>query len=492
MACFKINCKDPGTKLEHYWEKCVGSCRAYTALRADYREQLIKAHRELGFQYVRFHGLLNDDMSVCLPETKFMQPTGKLIYNFFNIDSIFDFLLSIGMKPFLELGFMPSAIASGDRTCFHYKGNITPPKNDLQWEELIFRLAAHLVERYGIDEVSTWFFEVWNEPNLPYFWAGTQEEYFELYWHTAVALKNVDHRLKVGGPATSINAWIPDFLEFCQKNSVPVDFVSTHHYPSDDPLWRDPSMTMEEFFHKSETLKYKRGCLREMTERAKAQAGDLPLYYTEWNTSATCGDQLHDEPYAAAMIAKTLSDNDGLISGYSYWTFTDIFEEAGQMPGMFYGGFGLQNVYGVEKPSYRAFELFHGLGDRRLPVVRESGEETFVEMIAAATQHGIRLIAYNHNVFGEPIHRESGKIVLENAGGVKGVTGYRIDDDHANPKKKWAELGRPGYPGKEAMREIRSASRLAGEKCSYIQKDDTVEISFDLPEYGVLAIDIDF
>lgn len=490
MVCFKIDSKDAGTEFEHYWEKCVGSCHAYTSLRADYREQLEKAHRELGFQYVRFHGLLDDEMSVCLPEMKAMQPTGKLIYNFFNIDSIFDFLLSIGMKPFLELGFMPAALASGEHTCFHYKGNVTPPKDYRLWDELISRLASHLVERYGLEEVATWFFEVWNEPNLPFFWAGTQEQYFELYKHTAEAIKKVDQRLKVGGPATSINAWIPDFIAFCKSSGAPVDFISTHHYPSDDPLWRDPSLTMEEFFQKSDTLKYKRGCLREMTEKAKAQAGELPLYYTEWNTSAMCGDSLHDEPYAAAMIAKTLADNDGLVSGYSYWTFTDIFEESGQIPGAFHGGFGLQNIYGTEKPSYRVFELFHGLGNRRLSVQKESDKESSAEMIATKTQNGIRIIAYNHNVYGESIQKEKVKVTVKNVGKVVRAAKYLIDENHANPKKKWTELGRPEYPGKKALEEIEAASGLAEEKIDFLQQGNDVEINFDLPEYGVAAIDI--
>lgn len=491
MVCFKIDSKDTGTEFVHYWEKCVGSCHAYTALRADYREQLEKAHRELGFEYVRFHGLLDDEMSVCLPEMKAMQPTGKLIYNFFNIDSIFDFLLSIGMKPFIELGFMPAAIASGEQTCFHYKGNVTPPKDYRLWDELISRLASHLVERYGIEEVATWFFEVWNEPNLPYFWAGTQQQYFQLYKHTAETIKKVDQRLKIGGPATSINAWIPDFIAFCKSSSAPVDFISTHHYPSDDPLWRDPSMTMEEFFQKSDALKYKRGCLREMTEKAKAQTGELPLYYTEWNTSAMCGDALHDEPYAAAMIAKTLADNDGLVSGYSYWTFTDIFEESGQMPGVFYGGFGLQNVYGTEKPSYRVFELFHRLGSQRLPVQKESDEETFAEMIATKTQHGVRIIAYNHNVYGEPIQKEKVKVTVKNVGKAVKAAKYLVDENHANPKKKWMELGQPEYPGKKALEEIKAASNLSEEKTDFLQQGNDVQISFDLPEYGVAAIDID-
>ena len=191
-------------EINQYWTQCVGSCHAATALREDWREQLKKCREELGFEYVRFHGLLNDDMSVCIKKSD-----GTFEYSFFNIDSIFDFLLEIGMKPFIELSFMPTALASGTKTIFHYLGNITPPKSYNDWGDLIGALAVHLVQRYGVDEVRKWFFEVWNEPNLDIFWSGTMEEYFELYRHAAFAIKKADSGLKVGGPASAIDAWIP-------------------------------------------------------------------------------------------------------------------------------------------------------------------------------------------------------------------------------------------------------------------------------------------
>ena len=163
---------DKSSSFPHYWEECVGSCRAYTALREDYRKQLIKAHEELGFKYVRFHGLFNDDMSVCLEKPSYDPAVpGEIIYNFVNIDNIFDFLLSIGMKPFVEIGFMPECLASGKETAFHYKGNITPPADYSKWNNLIRAFIEHLGERYGIEEIRSWFFEVWNEPNLSFFWS---------------------------------------------------------------------------------------------------------------------------------------------------------------------------------------------------------------------------------------------------------------------------------------------------------------------------------
>ena len=369
MPIFHIDTNGPRTPLFHYWETCVGSCHGPTALREDYRRHLRQAHNELGFRYVRFHGILDDSMSVCLRDRQ-----NGLQVNFTLIDSIFDFLLSIDMKPFIELGFMPTALASTDKTCFVYRGNISKPKSYPEWDSLIEQLAQHLVDRYGLDEVRKWFFEVWNEPNLAYFYEGTQEDYFELYDHTAKAIKKVDPLLKVGGPATAINAWLPELIEHCETNGIPLDFLSTHHYPTDDPLW-NTGMSIETFFAsmkpddpnaEAKLTAHRRDVLSIMLKQAKQEAGKYPLYYTEWNTSSRDTDLRHEVPYSASFVAKNLIDNIGLVDVYSFWTFSDIFEENGQRPGEFYGGFGLMTLHDIPKPVYRVFQLMHELGDERL------------------------------------------------------------------------------------------------------------------------------
>ncbi len=492
MVEFIVDTASRGTPFPHYWELCVGSCHAVMGLRSDWREQLEKSHRELGFQYVRFHGLLNDEMSVC---TKVTNPfvadaPVSLRYSFFNIDSIFDFLLSIGMKPFLELGFMPTALASGTQTCFHYKANVTPPADYAEWENLIRALTEHLVERYGIEEVRTWFFEVWNEPNLNYFWAGTQQEYFELYEHAVRAVKSVDAQLRVGGPATSVNAWIPDMLNFCRSNNVPIDFVSTHHYPTDDPLWKNNGMPIEEFFAKfgNEFGKYERGILRKMTAKARTEAGDLPLYYTEWNTSAVLPDALHDDPYSAALVAKTIVDNDGLVDAYSFWTFSDLFEEGAQFPAPFHGGFGLQNIYGTPKPTYRVFELLHRLGNERLMVTGET--DSTVEILAVKGKSDLTLFIYNHNIPDAVIQEENVEIVLKGIVPTSTVSIQRVDSQHANPKQKWIELGSPEYPTREQLSHLEEASRLVPEPLAFAADAEDCVLRFSIPPHGVVAITV--
>lgn len=224
---FSCSLWDKTTPLPHFWEHTVGSGHAPLALRGDWQQQLRECRSLLGFRYTRFHGLLCDEMGTLMCEKD------KFLYSFFNADQICDFLLSIGMKPFVELSFMPSTLASGSKTVFHYGANVTPPTDNAQWALLVSTLAKHWVDRYGIEEVGSWFFEVWNEPNLPAFWTGSQAQYFDFYRSTAVALKNVDQRLQLGGPATANNEWIAELVDFCEQNNAPLDFVSTHHYPTD-------------------------------------------------------------------------------------------------------------------------------------------------------------------------------------------------------------------------------------------------------------------
>lgn len=469
-------------KINKFWAKCVGSCHAATALREDWRNQLRKCRQELGFEYVRFHGWLNDDMSLC-----FRNEDGKLWFSFFNIDSIIDFLLDIGMKPFIELSFMPEALASGTKAVFHYKGNITPPKSYEEWGQLIEELARHLVKRYGKNKVREWFFEVWNEPNLKdFFWAGTMEEYFELYKHAAFAIKKVDSELKVGGPATAIDAWIPELKDFCIKNGVPIDFISTHQYPTD--LAFSTSSNMEEAMAKA-----KRGELADRVKKALEEAYPLPVYYTEWNNSPSPRDPYHDIPYDAAFIVKTIIDIIDLPLGcYSYWTFTDIFEECGQSSLPFHGGFGLLNIHGIPKPSYRAFQVLNKLDGERVKIKMDEESET-IDCVAANDGEKIVLIVSNHNVPLSPIKTENIKVIVEGLKSCNTVVIERIDEYNANPTRKWVEMDSPEYLTKDQIEELIKASQIKKEQISYEKiSDKAVKFEFDILPHSVVAITINF
>ena len=214
----------------HFWEKMFGSGRAILSLRDDYRRDLRKVKGITGFEYVRFHAIFHDEVGLYDED-----PQGNPLYNFSYVDQIYDGLLANGVRPFVEISFMPKKLAARDALhAFWYKQNVSPPKDYAKWDALITGFAQHLVERYGIGEVSQWYFEVWNEPNID-FWVGDpkQATYWELYDHTARALKAVNSRLRVGGPATAQAAWADAFIRHCADQHVPVDFVSTHVYGND-------------------------------------------------------------------------------------------------------------------------------------------------------------------------------------------------------------------------------------------------------------------
>ena len=493
---YEIDLNETGREFPHYWELCVGSCHAATVLREDVRRQIRKAHEECGFQYLRFHGLFDDDMSVVLPP---MGPGGEEI-SFFNVDSIFDFLLDIGMKPFVEIGFMPEVYASGTQTCFHYKGNVTMPAEDDKWMNLIRTFGGHLLERYGREEVSTWFFEVWNEPNLRFFFDGTQEDYFHLYEMTARTLKGVDGCFRVGGPATSVNAWIPEFRSFCEEHQVPLDFITTHHYPSDDPLSTmgmngpgvkgtspmDPEVmeqmkklppeelakVIEKMMHNENNNP--RDILARMTKKAKEEAGDYPLYYTEWN-----GSKEYDTSYQAAFVTQTIAYNEGLVEGYSYWTVSDIFEEMGLHGAPFHNEFGIQTKHGVAKPVYRVFEALHGAGNRRLSV---EGSHPTAEVLALKEGKQVMLFAYNHDIERRDIAPQEMELTL--VGQIASIEKAVIDEEHCNPKKAWETMGSPAYLTREQVEALDKESRLTYEQIPVAGNGET-KLHFTAEEESV-------
>ena len=446
------------------------------ALRADWQAQLKRAHDELGFRHVRFHGILDDDVGTLLCEQE------QLVYGFFNSDQIFDFVSSIGMRPFVELSFMPSTLSSGSTTVFKYRGNVTPPKDYRQWATLIGKLVGHWVDRYGLAEVRQWFFEVWNEPNLKSFWTGEQADYFELYRITVEAIKAVDGELTVGGPAIAENAWVSEFLDYCEANDVPADFVSTHHSPTD--AFGQPGDDTETQLSMSG-----RSVLRDQTLATHERARGKLLYYTEWCTSSNPFDPLHDEPYAASFLTKTNMEAVGLVDGYSWWTFSDLFEENYLSSVPFHGGFGLLNIHGIAKPSYRAYQALHRLGFERLPV---AGSHATVDVWVVRGNDRITVLAVNSALPRHPIANEEVCVSLTDAAQPTAVIIARIDADNANVKRAWLAIGSPEYLSAEQVRVLDAASELQYREQPWDFADGALAFAFTLPVQAVAAIMLKF
>ena len=337
------------------WQDSVGADHGGILLRKDNQAQLRLAHDELGFHYIRFHGIFADDTD------PYREVDGRPVYSFETIDKVYDAVLRAGMKPFVEISFMPRDLATGTKTIFYWNANGSPPKDYGRWADFITALARHLEARFGKDEVEKWRFEVWNEPNLDGFWTnGDQKAYFRLYDTTAAALKAVDPALAVGGPATAGAAWVPEFLAHTKAANSAVDFVSTHSYGVeggflDENGEGDNKLSTDPLSISADVLAVR----RQMVDAGRAT---LPLYFTEWSTSYNPRDPVHDAYLSAPFILDRLKKSEGAAQSMSYWTYTDLFEEAGPPPSSFHGGFGLINREGIRKAAFFAYRYLNELG----------------------------------------------------------------------------------------------------------------------------------
>ena len=408
-----------------------GSGRAILTLREAYREDLRAVKKVADFRYVRFHAILHDEVGVYNEDEH-----GNAVYNFAYVDSIYDGLLKNGVRPFVEISFMPKKLAFNPDALhpFWYKQNVSPPKSMERWDVLIQHFAQHLVDRYGIEEVSQWYFEVWNEPNID-FWNGIprQESYFDLYDHTARTLKSVSPRLRVGGPATAAAQWVPEFLQHTAENHIPVDFVSTHGYADD---------TVHNMFGTNEDIamddRVGRAVAKVRGEIDHSTAPHLPLFWTEWNVPGMM--EARDTIYVGPALANTVRECDGDVNMLSFWTFSDVFEEGGPTSTPFRGDFGLRAFDGINKPSYYAYGLLHQLGDQRLA---NSSNNVLVTRMA----NGNLAIAV-WNLVDPDQHGALRELELHLQGVPQdaNVEVQRVDDNHGNVLPRWTAMGKPKNP----------------------------------------------
>jgi xylan 1,4-beta-xylosidase len=437
----------PAHPFPHFWEQMFGSGRARLAMRASYRRDMREVKSITGFRFVRFHGIFDRGVGVYTVDAK-----GRPDYNFTYVDQIYDGLLRQGVRPFVELSFMPPEMASRRQSMgFWYTPIVAPPRDWSQWGDLIRHFAQHLVARYGIDEVSRWYFEVWNEPNGT-FWGGDprQATYFHLYEVTARALKSVSPRLRVGGPATAQAAWVPAFIRYCAAHRVPVDFVSTHVYGDD---------SAENVFHTQGPISRRDMVIRAVRkvhrEVAASPMPALPIIFSEFNATYTGTEvDVTDSPYIGPWIANTIRACDGLVQSMSYWTFSDVFEEGGVVRSPFHGGFGLIAAGGIPKASFNDFRLLHWLGDQRLA---ESSDSALVTRRADGM---LAIAVWNYAPPGPGGAARTYRLALRNVPGARRAYVWVVDRDHGSALTAWQAMGEPRFPTFEQHRILLQAAAL--------------------------------
>ena len=462
----------PRHPFPHFWEQMFGSGRAILSLRESYRSDLRSVKQITDFTYIRFHAILDDEVGVYDEDGQ-----GQPVYNFSYVDQIYDGLLADGVRPFVELGFMPYKLAASNRLqAFWYKPNVSPPKDWKRWDGLITTFARHLVDRYGIDEVSQWYFEVWNEPNLD-FWAGDpkQQTYWDLYDHTALSLKKVNPRLRVGGPATAQAAWVDAMIRHCSENHIPLDYVSTHVYAND---------TAQDVFHSQEDIRRDQmvcRAVRKVHTQIKTSAlPNLPLIWSEFNASYKNEPDVTDATYMGPWLADTISQCDGLVDSMSYWTFSDVFEEQGVVKTPFYGGYGLIAEDSIPKPAFNAFKLLHRLGQDRIDLDSNSA------LLTHRTDGSLVLALWN---YAPPEQAGVQKVFTLRLKGVQAKHALisRVDHDQGDFHSVWDKIGTPRYPSTKQIEELRRAADLPPPEGRRIRHN---ELSITIPAHGLALVEL--
>jgi xylan 1,4-beta-xylosidase len=462
-----VNAREAGRPFPHFWEQVFGSGRAILSLRDSYRRDLRATKAATAIQYVRFHAIFHDEVGVYEEAAD-----GKPVYNWSYVDQIYDGLLENGVRPWIEMSFMPRKLAASlEPHAFWYKPLPSPPKDYGKWEELVYNFARHLVDRYGIDEVTQWYFEVWNEPNID-FWTGQpkQATYFDLYDHAARAIKRTDSRLRVGGPATAQAAWISAMIDHCVRGGVPLDFVSTHVYAND---------SAEDVFGTHENIPRSdmvaRAVRKVYDEVKHSPRPDLPIHWTEYNASYKNEVDVTDSAFMGPWLANTIRQCDGLATTMSYWTFSDVFEEQGVVKKPFYGGYGLIAEGGVPKAAFEAFAVLHRLGDKRL---QTNLEDALVTKRADGT---LEVAVWNYAPPGES---GASKEVRLTVNGFAGTHRYHItivDPQHGSALAAWKAMGSPALPTVQQYEQLRR-SALATQQLD--------APSFNLPAHGLAVVEV--
>jgi xylan 1,4-beta-xylosidase len=443
----EIDLNAPAHPFPHFWERMFGSGRAILSLRESYRQDLRETKRITGFEYVRFHAILHDEVGVYDEDA-----SGRPIYNFSYVDQIYDGLLENKVRPFVELSFMPKKLASDPNVlhAFWYKQNVAPPKDWTKWDQFIEAFTRHLVQRYGEEEVASWYFEVWNEPNLD-FWAGQPKEatYYELYDHTARAIKRVSTRLRVGGPSTAQAAWADRFLAHCKEKNVPVDFVSTHVYGNDKA---------EDVFGTHENIPRNEMVCRAVKkvhqQIAASPYPQMPLLWTEYNADYSNQPQVTDSAYMGPFLANTIRECDGLTTMMSYWTFSDVFEEQGVVKMPFYGGFGILAERGIPKPAFNDFALLHRLGDTRLDASSDSA------LVTRRKDGSLAIAVWNLFLPEQAGSPKTVTLRFKVLSQSRSASITIVDKEHGSPLPVYEKLGQPPSPTASQIEVLRNAAAL--------------------------------
>ncbi len=413
IDCKTIDFTSSLGNLQHNYRKVLTINSAKLLLYASVQEMIMKTQQEIGFEYLSFHGLISDDMMVYGENN-----AGKPTLSFTQVNEALDFVLSLKLKPFIRLNFMPRALAaSSEKYVFFKRELISKPKDMDKWKYLVVELFQNLMNRYGTKEVLTWPVNIWNEPASGIFSFDQEEDFFVFYTETYHIIKNLLPKIKIGTPATTFFDcdWFFRFTNYIEANGCSPDFIDIHYY--------DDALATQKRIEENPDNKYlvfnnlsEYGILNNLStdpsslfiylnefKKTMKTAGytKIPHYLTEWNLTLSSRNPINDTCFKSCYLAKNLLDNYDRLDSFGYWNLTDYFEELQTPSHLFHGGFGLLTMNGIPKSSYNVLRIMKHLGKTFLG----RGDGWF----ATKDEMRISIIYYNYEHF--PKLFASGKLL---------------------------------------------------------------------------------
>ena len=462
-----VDASNQTTGNPRFWAASIGTGTASLTLRSDLQTHYKIANRELGIQRVRGHGVLNDDMGIY---------KGAGSYDWVKFDTYLNAIVSAGMRPIMELSFMPTALAASGNSR-------NPPKDYAAYKTFIQAVVQHCVDKYGMDDVAQWFWEVWNEPDYTGFWTGTMADYYTLYDFASDAITAIIPDALVGGPATTEPSKIGAFLQHCRTANKRVTFASSHVYPGGAAESAAANATNLVNDNNTRVTQISNGGYTTATVKS---------FNTEWNSSYSgqgggAGDVLlsMDNHWNAGFIlkgVKLLSDkNSGdtpPLEVFSYWVVSDVFDESSGPSGSYilsqtssgtlpFGQvFGLMTFQGIRKAAFNAFKMLNYLGPKRLMSGGGTGGDG-VDAMATSSAAGdeIQILVYNTFATLNSSGTDNVTINVSNlpaavANQQLWVTHFRIDETHANPYSVWTGQSKPTAPTEVQLQALKAAQHL--------------------------------
>lgn len=475
-----------GEPLRHTWSGVVNVDQFRWLSRVDVLRQLELARDELGARHVRACAMYSPEMRVytrVLVDWK--NPDAAPRVNWQMVDLSLEMLLERGLKPVYTTCFTPPGFTDSQASCWPDRNPVGMPRDLEQWARFVADGVCHHARRFGLEELRTWLFECWNEPNLSSFFDGSREDFLRLWKHTWYAVKSVDEALMIGGPSTARGEWLEQFLDFCWRENVPPDYLISHVYNNDSESQPLCPFDGPAAHRVKDSPHFASGVIRGVASALREAGWSGPMHWNEWGRSWFPHDPLKETAREAAFVVKTMTEVSQEADVFAFWCLSDIYDQAGFQASEFDGHYGMLSLHGLKKPAYFAHQLLCRLGRLRLPV---SGGNALQNALAACGVTTFQVLVFNYpeNPL-QAVSSDTFRLIMPQ--GVGRVNLIRIDSRTNNIPALWRTLGAKPSPNKSLLQQLAAANALCSSELDCDTSAPEACVTFELERPGIALIE---